>query len=269
MKGKSEKKHTGLGERLTYFYIRRIKRWMVCPACRDGEMTMNKKAGHWECKHCGYTLSAEEFKDGYSFWFCDDCDSYLNNQEGFDAHASKHICRNCGYENDTTDGNLKGTCSDCGRILPEPEATRCADCKQARREKAKKWLKTAGKVVGVVAVAAAGAIYLATREKNDDQYAEASGLPDEGDGGDDDDEVYGLGDGNFPTCKTCGATMTRFDGWACYTCPECEDRVRIIDGTETWKGEIFGYGIYGKGKKQHYSDFELADFCRGGDLTED
>ena len=58
--------------------------------------------------------------------------------------------------------------------------------------------------------------------------------------------------------------MTKFDGWAWYTCPECEDKVRIIEGKETWHDEIFN-----KGKKQHKSDFELADFCRGGDLTED
>ena len=29
------------------------------------------------------------------------------------------------------------------------------------------------------------------------------------------------------------------------------------------------YDPFARGKKQHYSDFELADFCRGGDLTED
>ena len=114
-------------------------------------------------------------------------------------------------------------------------------------------------------------LYFATRKADEDNGAETPRLPDndEDADGDEDDEVYGLGEGNFPTCKTCGAEMTKFDGWACYTCPECEDWVRIIDGTETWRCEIFGDGIYGKGKKQHYSDFELADFCRGGDLTED
>ena len=29
------------------------------------------------------------------------------------------------------------------------------------------------------------------------------------------------------------------------------------------------YVPFARPKKQHYSDFELADFCRGGDLTED
>lgn len=77
-------------------------------------------------------------------------------------------------------------------------------------------------------------------------------------------EVYGLGEGVYPACKTCGAKMIKFDGWAWYTCPECENKVRIIDGKETWYSEIFK-----SGKKQHHSDFELADFCRSGDLTED
>ena len=67
-----------------------------------------------------------------------------------------------------------------------------------------------------------------------------------------------------PTCKTCGAKMTEFDGWAWYTCPACGDKVRIIDGQTKWYDELFAQGT-----KEHHSDFELADFCRGGDLTED
>ena len=69
---------------------------------------------------------------------------------------------------------------------------------------------------------------------------------------------------NYPTCKTCGAEMTEFDGWAWYTCPVCGDKVRIIDGQTKWYNEMFN-----QGGKEHCSDFELADFCRGGDLTED
>lgn len=57
----------------------------------------------------------------------------------------------------------------------------------------------------------------------------------------------------YPTCKTCGMLMT-----------ECGNRVKIIDGSVTWYDEIFG-----ENEKEHYSDFDLADFCRGGYLTED
>lgn len=40
--------------------------------------------------------------------------------------------------------------------------------------------------------------------------------------------------------------------------------MRIIEGKETWYNEIFG-----NGKKQLHSDYDFADFCRGGDLTDD
>ena len=57
----------------------------------------------------------------------------------------------------------------------------------------------------------------------------------------------------YPKCSTCGAKMSKFDGVAWYTCPECGNAIRKnSDGTWSLK-----------------SDFDLADFCRGGDLTED
>ena len=59
--------------------------------------------------------------------------------------------------------------------------------------------------------------------------------------------------------------MTEFDGCAWYTCPECGDSVRITDGNEMWHDQIFN----NNGKKEFYSDYELADFCRGGELSED
>lgn len=69
---------------------------------------------------------------------------------------------------------------------------------------------------------------------------------------------------NYPTCDLCGNSMTEFDGWAWYTCPECGNRVRIIDDSIAWEREVFK-----KGSKKHNSDFALADFCHGGDLSED
>lgn len=196
------------------------------------------------------------------FWFCDECEAYLNNQDGFDKKSTRHICRKCGYENDITFNNIKGVCSDCGKLLSDPNATLCVDCRQTRRDKAKEWIIKAGKIVGIAAVAV-GATYLASKI-SDDNEPDVDYSPNVEDDDEDDDVVYGLGEGIFPRCKTCGAEMTEFDGWAWYTCPVCEDKVRIIEGKETWYNEIFG-----KGKKQHSSDFELADFCRGGDLSED
>ena len=46
-----------------------------------------------------------------------------------------------------------------------------------------------------------------------------SGIASEIDGGDD-----------YPTCDMCGSKMTEFDGWAWYTCPECGNMVRVLDG---------------------------------------
>lgn len=182
--------------RLTYAYIRRVKKWMFCPACQQGKMTINKKSTMWSCKDCGYRLSADEFEDDYVFWFCDECNTYLNNQDCFDRKGTKHICRNCGYENDTTFDNIKGICSDCGKIISNPDATLCADCKQAHREKAKQWLITASKVVGAV-TAIAGVAYLASQTTNSENtdYIPLSG-------GDDNDE------GEFiMKCSHCGNTI--------------------------------------------------------------
>ena len=253
------KKRRSLVDMMTHAYIRRIKKWMFCPACRDGKMQINRASTLWKCEECSYSLSADEYEDNYVFWFCDECETYLNNQDGFDKAASKHICRNCGYENDTTFDNIKGICSDCGKTLPDVDATLCVDCKTKRRKNATNWLIAAG-------VIAAGVVVAATSTSDEKSYTDEilEYPPLDDNTSDDDDEVYGLGPGIYPTCKTCGTEMTVFDGYAWYTCPFCEDKVRIIDGKETWYNEIFGCG-----KKQHRSDYELADFCRGGELSED
>ena len=181
MKKSKSAKRKNLIEAVTYAYIRKIKKWMFCPACQQGKMTINKKSTLWTCEECGYKLSADEFEDDYVFWFCDECNTYLNNQDGFDREASRHICRKCGYENDTTFDNVKGICSDCGKVISDPDGTLCADCRLARRQKAKEWLATAGKVAGIVA-AVAGAVYLASQTSDDKESTEYIPFP----AGDDD-----------------------------------------------------------------------------------
>lgn len=47
-------------------------------------------------------------------------------------------------------------------------------------------------------------------------------------------------DGKYPVCNKCGTTMTEFDGWAWYTCPNCDNSVRILDGKVIGQDEIFG-----------------------------
>lgn len=69
----------------------------------------------------------------------------------------------------------------------------------------------------------------------------------------------------YPTCDCCGAKMTEFDGCWWYTCPECGNRVRSHeDGS--WSSY---HDIFKPGTKEHHSDYELADFCHGGDLSEE
>ncbi len=79
MKKAKTKTHRNAVKTLTYAYIRKIKKWMFCPACQNGKMTINKKSTLWICEDCGYILSADEFEDDYVFWFCDECNTYLNN----------------------------------------------------------------------------------------------------------------------------------------------------------------------------------------------
>lgn len=172
---KAKKTKKSLTEKITYAYIRKIKKWMFCPSCKDGKMVINKESTMWQCEDCGYQLSTDEFEDDYVFWFCDECGTYLNIQEGFDKTASKHICTKCGYENDTTFDNIKGVCIDCGKIIPDPEQTLCANCKIARKEKSKERLKTATKVVGVAA-AVAGVAYLASQATDDSADTEYDSL---------------------------------------------------------------------------------------------
>ena len=70
---------------------------------------------------------------------------------------------------------------------------------------------------------------------------------------------------DYPNCKSCGAKMTEYDGCSWYTCPECGQAIRDNEnGSWTWRDEIFG-----RGSKHHKSDFDLADFCRGGELSEE
>lgn len=211
MKNAKTKKHKNIVDILTYSYIRNIKKWMFCPACQNGKMKINKKSTFWICKDCGYKLSADDFEDDYVFWFCDECNTYLNNQEGFNRHAKKHVCQKCGYANDTTFNNIKGICSDCGKILSDPNETLCSDCKKARKEKAKERLKTAGKVAGVAA-AVAGATYLAFKSSEEDEATDYKYLPSGDDKGD-----------NIMKCANCGNTdeNTLWDEGDTIYCSNC------------------------------------------------
>lgn len=184
----NEKRRNSIVDMLKYAYIRKIKKWMFCPACHQGKMTINKKSTLWTCEDCGYKLSNDEFQDNYVFWFCDECNRYLNSQDGFDCRANKHICRNCGYENDITFNNVKGICIDCGKTIPDSDATLCIACKELRKRKAKEQLIKVGKLAAGAAVVAGISILAA--QATDDENTNYTPLPGGDEGGDNMDFDY-------------------------------------------------------------------------------
>ena len=110
---------------------------------------------------------------------------------------------------DTTFNKIKGICTDCGKIIPDPDGTLCVDCRQIRRQKAKDRLITAGKVVGAVAVVA-GTAYLASQS---DGNGSVDYIPHTS--GDDDDE---------------GETTMRFDHVTDYWMETAsEDELRFVE----------------------------------------
>lgn len=137
-----------LSDKATYVYIKHIKKWIECPVC-NRRMIFNKSQKAWICKRCDYEILESEYLDDFIFWFCDECNSYLNCQEGFDKKSAKHICQKCGYENDTTSTNIKGCCINCGTTIPNSNTYLCEGCKKERN---KKIIKTATAVVTTAVV---------------------------------------------------------------------------------------------------------------------
>lgn len=126
----------------TYFYIKEVKKWMECPVC-GGKLLFDKEEKNWSCEECSFVLPEEDFLNGYVFWFCDQCDEFLNVQNGFDPECKVWKCTVCGHANDITDENLRGTCAECGELLDDPNATLCKDCEIERLEKMKAALNAA------------------------------------------------------------------------------------------------------------------------------
>lgn len=40
-------------------------------------------------------------------WYCDNCKTYMNNQEGFNRNTGEWICSECGWQNNVTDLNIR------------------------------------------------------------------------------------------------------------------------------------------------------------------
>ena len=128
-----------ISDRVAYFYIKNIKRWMECPICHN-KLLFNKRRVSWCCSNCAYELLEKDFLDDFVFWFCDGCGTYLNVQKGFNRKGRTWVCKKCGFDNDITFNNIKGKCKDCGILLDNPNATICKECKMERMRRAQNLL---------------------------------------------------------------------------------------------------------------------------------
>ena len=82
-----------------------VKLWMDCPACRSKNMYLGSTRRAWKCPDCGYSISrVKKFFD--VFWFCDECEAYLNVQDGFTTKKKTWKCTECGFLNDVTKNNI-------------------------------------------------------------------------------------------------------------------------------------------------------------------
>lgn len=82
-----------------------VKLWMDCPVCRSPNMYLGTSGNKWKCPDCGYTIS-NRIKNRSVFWFCDNCETFLNVQPGFSEKNCKWKCIECGYENNVTKENI-------------------------------------------------------------------------------------------------------------------------------------------------------------------
>jgi len=53
-----------------------------CPVCRSPHMLASSRLGKWRCADCSYMMSGVIKLIGV-LWFCDNCESYMNIQQGF------------------------------------------------------------------------------------------------------------------------------------------------------------------------------------------
>lgn len=74
-----------------------------CPCCGK-TMTLEKNV--WRCQDCSYCISQQDMLHGYTFWFCDECERFLNVQPGFTEKTGKWRCISCGFLNDVSPQNL-------------------------------------------------------------------------------------------------------------------------------------------------------------------
>ena len=73
-----------------------VKLWSDCPACRSKNMYLGPSGRTWKCPDCGYSISRLKMQTGV-FWFCDECEAFLNIQPGFSTREKTWKCTECGH----------------------------------------------------------------------------------------------------------------------------------------------------------------------------
>lgn len=76
-----------------------------CPACRGKNMMLGSERKLWLCADCGYKISDRVMQDEV-FWFCDECDAFLNIQAGFTDKNNEWMCTDCGHKNSMTENDI-------------------------------------------------------------------------------------------------------------------------------------------------------------------
>ena len=71
-----------------------VKIWTDCPACRSPNMYQGPEKRGWICPDCGYIWREKERRHGV-LWFCDECETFLNVQPGFNGKYGTWRCTEC------------------------------------------------------------------------------------------------------------------------------------------------------------------------------
>ena len=82
-----------------------VKAKMDCPACRSPHMILGASKRNWRCLDCGYKMPRWK-KLTSVFWFCDECETYLNIQKGFTTKHKTWKCTECGFDNSVTRADI-------------------------------------------------------------------------------------------------------------------------------------------------------------------
>ena len=82
-----------------------VDTWTDCPVCRSPNMYLGPTRRKWRCPDCGFVMNDLLLKIGV-LWFCDSCETFLNNQEDFTVKSGKWKCSACGFVNDVSKGNI-------------------------------------------------------------------------------------------------------------------------------------------------------------------